>query len=851
MADEKRFDLLYKPQFGPDKNYRSEAEFGSVPLVAPPATNEPMEDIINGYDQILSFIDKLPEGLQAPIEDLLKKLKLRMQIIRYENPPPGVVVYPPPRPEKPPVGPPPTNPPTGPLPGPNEPKTYKPVPGGPNPPPGSTSEGTNPKPGKTHTTTYPPGHPKTIEPKPGLPPDPDSTNQPKVIYPIDGGPPLDYTVYPPVIGDDPDEPTTIDPSTDIDPAIKIGTDVTEEPPKIDGLPDMFSEPTNVAITVEVPKTLVEIAQDKYKKDQIDLQQYYLQQLQYALQEYFQAMMMVMLEVGIGDINMLQKDFDGDVVNIPDKNLQHLSDSIERSQVRKNQRARYFRKVCNTDQTLQHMRMWHAAEKERERYYGEAYGDSTNYLDSESNALLREARADYDAAYKSGLYNMYKYLDSSIEMTRDILTSNLKESQAKGKLLKEGVDVFKQKEVVTEMHNESESQAHDSSAQIQNNKGEGSGSGNVYDSGEDGTAASNASGSTSTSTASSSSSSGSSNNNLDFKTYGKAGSGTGGDDSYIKAPNGNDYSKNDIKYLTDKGYSQADAIAALAKDKKYAKATEFQKGVGADDSHIKAPNGQNYSNNDINYLTSKGYTKEQAIAELAKSETYVKKDTKYYSDIRKQVGAKMGFMTAQEYDRTDRKAPNGKWFEKNDVKYLTDQGYSEEDAYAALAQDAKYKKYTKTKVKAPNGTYYDENDVQYLISKGYSEEDAYATLAKDKKYKASKKQQISFVLDSASSKYEQQQKSEAAKKANDSSEWPGHTEKRYRQTAKKLTSIVMKYHPDANKAEQQKHCENLAGYWFWHGKSALLELVNGSWKPTTEKGKKQFQEMMDCLNSLPR
>ena len=701
MADENRFNLLYKPQFGPDKNYRSEATFEEMPLVAPPTTNEPMQDIINGYDQILSFIDRIPEGLREPIEDLLKKLKLRMQIIRYENPPPGVTVYPPGpyNPSVPPNG--------GEPPWPKFPE---------NPPKKHTKPGSytppEPEPFRPtyHTNTYDPKHPgpdvtppHTTIPK-GYPLKPE-TYDPKY------GDVENHPILPPVIGEEPEDPIYIDPSEDIDPSIHIGSDITEEPPTIAGLPSMFPEPTNVAVTVKVPKTLVEIAQDAYRKDQIDLQQYYLAQLQYALQEYFQAMMTIMLETGVGDINMLQKDYDGDVVEIPDANLQHLGDSIERSQVRKNQRARYFRKICNTDQTLQHMRMWHAAEKERERYYAEAYGDSTKYLDSESNALLREARADYDAAYKSGLYNMYRYLDSSIDLTRDVLQANLKESQAKGKLLKEGVDIFKQKEVVTEMHNESESQAHDSTAIIEANKGEKGSS--AYDQGEDGTKAANASSSTSNTSGStsntssptsntsgsSSSSNGGDNSGISLGNYGKAGTATGGDDSHITAPNGKHYSKNDIEYLTGEHgekMSQEEAIKILSEDSKYKKVAEFRKGQGTDDSNIKAPNGGNYSNNDINYLTSKGYTKEQALAELAKSETYCLKDKKYYEKIRKQVGQKGGWISAQEYDRTDKKAPNGKWYEKNDVKYLTDQGYTEEQAYAELAKD---KKYAKSKSKA--------------------------------------------------------------------------------------------------------------------------------------------------------
>ena len=110
---------------------------------------------------------------------------------------------------------------------------------------------------------------------------------------------------------------------------------------------------------------------------------------------------------------------------------------------------FFKKIANTDQTLMHMRAWKAAEKEKERYYDEAYGDSANFIDSESNALLRQARSDYDAAYNNGLYNMLRYLDSSVQITEDILNHTIIESKAKAKLLKEGVNIFKTAEYTTQ------------------------------------------------------------------------------------------------------------------------------------------------------------------------------------------------------------------------------------------------------------------------------------------------------------------------------------------------------------------------------------------------------------------
>jgi len=720
LADEHRNDLLYKPILQEERNYRSEGVLDKDLLVPTGPAADPMEDLIEQYDEILPLVHDLPEGLSGPIEDLIKKLKLRMQIIRYENPPPGVIVYPP-----------------------GETNPYVPADGGepqwiPHKKEWDKTTETehreyNPNP---DNPSFTPIHDGQIDHFHDHDNPPHTSDNGKKWEPektgngsggeanIDPWQPKGGGDLPPVIGGPEEPPKWIDPTVDIPKKYHIGTDITEEFPVVSGLPAMFPDPTNKPITVKVPRSLVQIAQDSYKKDQIDLQSYYLQQLQYALRQYFQAMMMIMTQVGTGDINILTRKYYGDVVDIPDRNLQHLGDAIERSQVQRNQRTRHFRKICSTTQTLQHMRMWHAAEKERERYYGEAYGDSANYLDSESNSILRKSRAQYDQNYKNSLYNMYRYLDSSVEVTKDVLNMTLQEAQAKGKLLKEGVNVFAQPEVVTEMHNETQSQATDSTAIIQNNNGEGSGSGNVFDSGESGNEAANTDGSAATSSSGYNSSgttqgqnnettanesagviggwnasadydgtSNESNDRWSWENWGKAGSGTGGDDSGIKAPNGYNYSKNDIDYLKSQGLSEQEAIEQLSQNSKYKgkdrELRSWEKGRGKDDSGITAPNGRHYSKNDIDYLKAQGYTEEQAIDQLSKDEHYVVKDGDYRRKIHDQAAIKLGLMEDPSlYSKYT--APNGKKITQNHIDYLVSQGYTEEQAVAELCELDIYK-----------------------------------------------------------------------------------------------------------------------------------------------------------------
>lgn len=397
-------------------------------------------------------------------------------------------------------------------------------------------------------------------------------------------------------------------------------------PSLSKLPNLFPTPTNIAIKVQQPKTLVQLIQETYDADQIHLDQYYLEQLQIIMQKYFQKMLMTMNEAGLESINDLTKEFDGDSVVIPSgQSLEHLRDFICRSQIARNQQTRLFRKTHSVDRTLQHMRSWHAAEQERERYYDEKYRDSGTYVESHSNALLREARSSYDTGYSSALYSMYKYLDSSVMVMNDILTATAKEAQAKAMLLKAGVNIYA-------FDNSLNEAAEGGELGNSGQAGDGSGSAEVVN----GTASGDKS-------ADSSNTSSSDSETTEESTEGTGKPLNSADDSGIKAPNGNNYSQNDIDYLVSKGYSKDDAVYALSQDKKY-KAAEKKAETSSEKkeadsktttpkqsgklTNVKAPNGLYYTQNDLDYLMkNQGYSYNQAIYQLSQDKKYSADDSK--------------------------------------------------------------------------------------------------------------------------------------------------------------------------------------------------------------------------------
>lgn len=387
--DKQRYNLLYKPIIGPERQYRSEAKFIEEPdRVIPIVPGVTPDDPVEGLRELEELVPGLPAGLEF-IGEIVTPLRRRAEVIQIEAQL---------REEEPVVG---------------------------------------PKPG---TITLPEEEIKPWIIGTSEPTETDRIPNPGfstlVVEPIATTGVETSSVLPTAT-------TGVGTSSILPGSVATVSGETAAPTDI---PNIFPPVSPLTIAVETPKTLVQIAQEGYAKDQIDLQKYYLQQMRLALQRYFQHQFAFMAELGLAEVDLLTQNYDGNAVKGMSANDQHLHDTIIRSQIQRNQKARYFKKLANIEQTLTHMRNWNAAEKLRERYYSEAYGDSTQFVDSEANAVLRQNRSEYDAGYKASLYNMYKYLNSSVAMTEDILDHVLLESKSKAKLIKAGIDIFAQTQV---------------------------------------------------------------------------------------------------------------------------------------------------------------------------------------------------------------------------------------------------------------------------------------------------------------------------------------------------------------------------------------------------------------------
>ena len=237
------------------------------------------------------------------------------------------------------------------------------------------------------------------------------------------------------------------------------------------------------------------------------------------------------------------------------------------------------------------------------------------------------------------------------------------------------------------------------------------------------------------------------------------------DKYTKdltAPNGKKYTQNDIEYLMKNGYDFGAAIDLLSGSRKYDGMSDKE----AKKSFMKSYNKDVKDNNNFNttFTTnnlpneyqyhykgatySKGLNLASDIAAKGKHSQYGMGGFSRFFKKAKKFGSKVwsgiknffkGFRNSVTNTKknpandlyTDKVAPNGLKYSKNDIKYLLDsnKGMKEEEAIKILSQSEKYT----TDITAPNGTKYSQNDIEYLMKNGYTFKDAIDLLSQQKKY----------------------------------------------------------------------------------------------------------------------
>lgn len=207
--------------------------------------------------------------------------------------------------------------------------------------------------------------------------------------------------------------------------------------KDDGDSDwMFSDPPSQRVELiqnEVPNYI--LTQRQYESDLLSIFKHYFLELENSIARFATEFFMIIKESKIENIETLAKKYKGKTLDLKDKNLYHLSDSIIRSQITRKHQTRFVSKIFNDKETVTQIRALKVSAELKARYEKQEYIEQKNLSDVTRNELLGEARALYERNYKDNLLNLYKYLNSAAVLIDESLMAYLKETQSKSLLIK--------------------------------------------------------------------------------------------------------------------------------------------------------------------------------------------------------------------------------------------------------------------------------------------------------------------------------------------------------------------------------------------------------------------------------
>ncbi len=239
-----------------------------------------------------------------------------------------------------------------------------------------------------------------------------------------------YSIIPDEIIEDPDEDQEIEPDPKPDPYAWLF-------PKI-----------NRRVIVKKRDPIGKIIDDTHKENMFDIYRDFVTKVTQSTSKFMQDLMVTSAYGGFYNFNDLFKEYILNTKDVP-KDLAHLSDNIHRMQTSRNQKTKLFNKLHNIDSTIYHLRAVKATHELRKRYYEEdKIYKNKDYIEIQSNDLLKVARIRYDEKYNQSLTNLYKYLNSTVILVDESLQMFLQESKCKSALRREGIDVLKEKETLT-------------------------------------------------------------------------------------------------------------------------------------------------------------------------------------------------------------------------------------------------------------------------------------------------------------------------------------------------------------------------------------------------------------------
>lgn len=441
-----------------------------------PLDTQSIPSIESNIEYLDTILKVLPLDLQRAIREVYDPIKevfyetLQDKIVDPNPHPPGIIIdpipVPIPDPEDPsgtipidPVEPDPFDPVLPPKPDPEDPKNkihpiiLRPVPGA----------GDIETPGNDNKI-----HPIILHPikgnKPGDNPN-DKNIHPIVLRPIgkngDGGDdpePIDTHIYPIVLHPikDGDDPIGGDPGDDITAPYPIilhpipSGDPGDGDPKPDPDPNPDPDPDPEDPEEGDPglwdppergiKYLYPDLSDEVDREFIylltKLLKHYTEKLKSILNNYYFNMVRCNLGQSEENIKFISNKMElssNDILN----HSKHLLDSSVKNENMAALKTEFFKNVFTIKDSAIHIRSFFVSHELRKRYTDIKYSKGNSMANSSSDAVLTKMNSQYELRYRNSFENLFRYLESSLKVTDDILRLYIQDGLNKSTIVKKG------------------------------------------------------------------------------------------------------------------------------------------------------------------------------------------------------------------------------------------------------------------------------------------------------------------------------------------------------------------------------------------------------------------------------
>lgn len=202
---------------------------------------------------------------------------------------------------------------------------------------------------------------------------------------------------------------------------------------------------DIVVTTIAAKSISSQCREEYLRDITDITSEFSRNLNGAMQGYIYPLSTILNELGLDSPDYLNFEYEGESIKDIPINLAHLNDRIVIQEAVTAEQNALMVKTHSTSVILDAINAFDAAESLRERYYNASYNmDISSDLDIFNNNLLQKSRENSEEAYRQTKINLFKLLDSSVELMKDISSKKLEAQQAKAILLKNGINIYEHK-----------------------------------------------------------------------------------------------------------------------------------------------------------------------------------------------------------------------------------------------------------------------------------------------------------------------------------------------------------------------------------------------------------------------